>query len=209
MKSKIIPIFFLAIGLGFTAVLASVYSDAGVLYRKRERTQLPVLGDAPTFELTDVDGKTITRESLAGNVWTLNFFFTSCEQVCPALIDNVRAMQAKFPLEAPLRAVAISVDPKNDTAERRKAYMAAHELLPARWHLLSGPIEEVRRISEKDLKAVLGEDVSLHSTRVFLVDGNGKIRGSYLGLKPDDMEKLRKDARTLSRLLTEANAAQG
>ena len=184
---------FFAVAILFLGLFGFLYADAGVLFRKRPAENLPVIGDAPVATMMNSQGETWSTESLRGKIWTFNFFFTSCEHVCPTIVRNIQDVQNGFTGNGEPFAVAISVEPETDTPEAMRAFVEKHALNTQRWQLLRAPIEDVKALSEKQLKVALGPEASLHSNRVFLIDRKGKIRGSYLALKKDEMARLAKD----------------
>ena len=72
-----------------------------------------------------------------------------------------------------------------------------------RWHFLTGDKSRLYDLSIKGFKLALedtgGTDVEpiTHSTRLVLIDKQGKIRGYYGGTDEDDMKKLFTDAAAL------------
>jgi protein SCO1/2 len=158
-------------------------------------------GAAPEFSLTDQNGKTVTRADLAGKVWIADFIFTNCAGTCPMLTDTMIRLQGALPKEVHL--VSFSVDPGRDTPDVLAAYAAKVEADKDRWHFLTGEKEKLYDLSIKGFKLALedtgGTDAEpiTHSTRLVLVDKEGKIRGYYGGTDKEEMKKLFFDAMKL------------
>ena len=78
------------------------------------------------FSLTDQHGERVNRERLYGQ-WTLAFVgYTYCPDICPLTLAKLAGVQPDLAamVQQPLKVWFISVDPKRDTAELLKAYMA-------------------------------------------------------------------------------------
>jgi len=128
--------------------------------------------------------------------YVVRFFFTRCGSVCPTLTANLRSVTAPV--------VSISVD-ADDTAESMAAY-ARREGLPASWSFVSAPLPLVHRFARESLfcgpedfrRTANGKEV-MHSEKLFLVDGSGRLRGLYNGSLPLEVDHLREDLARLRR----------
>ena len=147
----------------------------------------PVLSELPTFSLVDSSGAPFGSAELRGQVWIASFFFTRCPSVCPVLMSRMAALQNRFKDEhvADIRLVSITVDPVRDTPEVLRAAAPKYGVDPARWTLLTGPLERVRDLCVSGFKVpgldgtgMLDGDIP-HTTKVVLVDPSGRIRGYY------------------------------
>lgn len=157
---------------------------------RREFRELPVLGQLTDFQLVERDGQPRTLADLKGEIWFAGFFFTDCPGPCPALISQmVELSRAVGRTKGKVRVVAITVDPETDTPERLREYAQRMGVGENFW-LLTGPLPEVFRIAREGFKVAVEENPPemvpqagkmLHSTKVALVDGQGRIRGYYDG----------------------------
>ena len=155
-------------------------------------------GVAPEFSLTDQNGKTVTRRDLAGKVWIADFIFTNCAGTCPVISGTMRRLQDSLPPE--IHLVSFSVDPERDTPDVLAKYAEQFRADKGRWHFLTGGKDKLHDLSIKGFKLALdetdGTDVEpiTHSTRLVLVDKDGRIRGYYGGTEDEEMKRLFKDA---------------
>lgn len=174
----------------------------------------PVLGQVPTFSLTDQANRTVTDGDLRGKVWVADFFFTRCTTICPLLTERVAGVErwaAAEHLDGKLAFVSFSVDPERDTPAVLAEYAAKHAADPARWHFLTGDAKAIERASVDGFRLALsrtprangapagdGPDGAtvLHGMKLILVDGDGRIRG-YYDASPDGLPHLEADARRL------------
>ena len=159
--------------------------------------QLPKLGSIPSFEFTDSDGNLISQEDLSGKIWVADFIFTTCTMACPVMTGNMNLIHKAFKNNDKVRIVSISVYPEYDTPEILKEYASRYNANTNRWHFLTGPEENVKRVIKNGFKMGDYEDIIFHSEKFALVDQNGNIRGYYNGIKTDDIKTLKKDIRVL------------
>ena len=101
---------------------------------------------APSFQLKDHFGKTVTISDLSGKVVVLTFLYTSCPDVCPVVTDTLHRAHVLLGNDASaVEFVAISVDPQRDSVETALQYSQEKDMLN-RWHYLVGSQEELAPI---------------------------------------------------------------
>jgi cytochrome oxidase Cu insertion factor (SCO1/SenC/PrrC family) len=108
----------------------------------RERLHGQSAGYAiPDVTLVDQDGAAFRLAAELGRPGpvVLQFIFTTCATVCPALSGTLAAAQDRLP---GVRLLSISIDPEEDTPARLAAYARRFGAGP-RWRLLTGRLEEV------------------------------------------------------------------
>ncbi len=137
----------------------------------------PILGRLPEFSFTDIQGRKVDNTSLHDGSWAINFFFSSCPKICPAINSKLKALSLENP---ELNLLSISVDPERDTAEALANYAAKLELPLERWHFVTLPKAESAKFAEQ-IMLYLGDTTEEHNTRVVFTDHMGQIRGSFRG----------------------------
>ena len=101
---------------------------------------------APNFELTNQAGRSLSLESLKGQVVVLTFLYTNCPDVCPIVTSRLREVQTLLGSDADdARFVAVSVDPDRDTIESAREYLDKWGL-SANWHFLVGDRPELEEV---------------------------------------------------------------
>jgi protein SCO1 len=75
----------------------------------------------------------------------LQFIFTTCPSVCPALSTTLSAAQEE--LGEDVRMVSISIDPEHDTPARLRDYARRFKAGP-QWWLLTGSREDVAAVQK-------------------------------------------------------------
>ncbi len=78
------------------------------------------------FALRDQDGNLITAASLRGQPVIVAFMYTTCDDGCPTMAQQIRGALDRLGSDVPV--VAISVDPANDTPASAKRFLAAQHL---------------------------------------------------------------------------------
>lgn len=157
---------------------------------------LAPVGKVADFTLTDQDGAAFSAADLAGKVWVVDFFFTSCPSFCPLLTGAMSALAREHASTASLRFLSITVDPGTDTPEVLRAFAEREGLPQQRWRLLSGKKEDIVALCEQSFRLAFGEldgatgDIT-HSSRLVLVDSTGNIRGYFDALDPAQQGRLR------------------
>jgi protein SCO1/2 len=155
----------------------------------------------PPFALTERNGRTITRDDLAGKVWVVDFFYTTCPGPCPMLSSRLSEIQKEIGGDDRVRLVSISTDPEKDTPEILQLYAKRFEA-SERWLFLTGNKEQIYQLGRQGFKVPIVEDRTAadpitHSTRLILVDQSGAIRGFHDGIGPDGSKQLVRDIRRL------------
>lgn len=149
-------------------------------------TRLEANEPAPGFSLVDEDGRTISLAGLRGQVVVLTFFYSTCTDVCPILIDTLQ--RAEDALDAGererVRFVAITVDPVRDTGERLKEFRSERGLEGGSWSLLTGSLPALAGVAA-DYGVVVrpapGGDL-VHNSVFVIIDPAGNLRAELHGV---------------------------
>jgi len=188
-------------GLGLAVVLALVARSM------RPRAPLPVLGQIPTFELTDQVGAPFTGDAMRGHVSVVDFVFTRCPSSCPRLTARMGELQGRLAADrSDARLVSFSVDPENDTPAVLADYAAKAHADARRWTFVTGRYDDVARavvlgfkISTAKVTTGAGDSEVTHGDWFVLVDRTGAIRGYYPTEEDGDFRRLVDDAERLDR----------
>ena len=160
---------------------------------------LPLLGLAPEFSLTERSGRQVDSTELDGRVWVANFVFTECTGPCPLLSLRMSRIQTALEDEPEARLVSFTVDPENDTPEVLAGYAKRFNADPVRWLFLTGDKTGLYQLIKGGFKLAIDDGgqapapdsgIITHSLRFVLVDRQGRIRGYFQGGESDLEEKL-------------------
>lgn len=174
---------------------------------------LPVLRTLSSMELVDQEGEPVNLQTFRGQPWFANIIFTRCPGPCARMTQKMRQLQEALPAEASeVQLVSLTTDPDFDTPEVLSQYARKFQADTRSWKFLTGTKEEIVRVSTQEWLLVMLEkgeaerespnDIFLHSTLTVLMDGLGRIRGTYEILEEGQLEEALAD---LQRLLQEAS----
>lgn len=158
-----------------------------------------------TFSLTNQLGHLITKDSLDGNIYVANFFFTSCTSICPKMVNNLQYLQDTFADNKDFKLVSFTVTPEEDSVEILKNYGEIHTINPSKWYLLTGNKDEIYKLgrmsyfAEKELGLKKDSSDFLHTESMLLIDKKGRIRGIYNATQKADINRIIDDIRVLMR----------
>ena len=159
--------------------------------------------DVQSFSFQNQDGKTVSLESLKGQVWVADFIFTNCKTICPPMTSHMAELQKQMEEEnLQARIVSFSVDPENDTPEKLKKFAANYPLSFQNWDFLTGySQEEIEKFALKSFKSIVkkpeDEDQVIHQSSFYLVDQNGKVVKDYDGARNTPYDEIIADIKTL------------
>ncbi len=111
--------------LGFFAVLLTAF----YLFIFDEHTftdsKLAVINDKiPEFSFTNQDGKLITQKTTADKVYVAEYFFTTCQGICPKMNANMRRVFDEYKNEKDFLILSHTCMPETDSVPVLKAYEA-------------------------------------------------------------------------------------
>ena len=171
----------------------------------KEEPQYRSIHRVGPFALTNQDGRIVSEENLRDKIRIVGFFFTSCPGICSSMMANKVTVQKAFEGNDLIRLVSFSVMPEVDTVSVLNDYAATYKIQSANWDLLTGDrhsIYQLARLSyfaEAEMTVSDDNDGIIHSEKLLLVDGKGRIRGVYNGTLAFDMRRLIEDVRILER----------
>jgi cytochrome oxidase Cu insertion factor (SCO1/SenC/PrrC family) len=145
------------------------------------------------FRLTDQNEMIRTEKDFQGKYMLVFFGYTYCPDVCPTTLAVMAdALEKMGPLADKVAPVFITVDPKRDTPEKIKSYLASFGPRFVGLTGTSGDIASVAkeyRVYYRDHPAENGSEYTVdHSGVVYLMDPNGMFVANYsLETSPDDL----------------------
>lgn len=141
--------------------------------------------------LVDQAARKTEWRALRGKPRLVAMFYTSCQYICPLIVDSGKAVERQLaPAErARIGIVLVSMDPARDTPKALQAVADKRKLDGGRWTLLAPQADDVRGIA-----AVLGvryrqlaDGQFNHSSTLVLLDADGRVlaRTEKMGTQPD------------------------
>jgi protein SCO1/2 len=154
---------------------------------------LPAGLEAPELGLRDEEGEVVRMSGLRGEPVIVTFLYSSCEDSCPAQAQQVKGALNELGRDLP--ALAISVDPTNDTADSARAFLS-EQRMTGRMRFVLGTRRDLRRVWRGYAVEPQLDDLD-HTARIVLVDGDGIQRVGY-PLGEVTPERLAHDLRLLA-----------
>ena len=135
---------------------------------------------APALSLRDASGTRFTLNAMRGRYVLVTFLYTHCPDVCPLIASNLNTVLRTLGQDAKVNVIAVSVDPKGDTAASVRAYGKRMHLEPG-FHFLIGTRAQLRPVWEAwhVLAVDRRPDLVEHTGYTALVDPSGKQRLLY------------------------------
>jgi len=154
------------------------------------------------FSFTNQNGKTITEKDYEGKIYVADFFFTTCQTICPRMTTNMVEIQKAFVNNPEVMLLSHSVLPDIDSVPVLKAYSIKNGVIDSKWNLVTGDKKEIYGIARKSYLAVkTGKPEELydmvHTENFILVDTKRRVRGFYDGTKNEDITRLIADVKWL------------
>jgi len=168
------------IGITFILLIFGIWAVPKII-NKISNPSLLKFEKVPDFSFINQHGNTISNQDFAGKVYVVEFFFASCPTICPKMHKSLLKIQGEFYGNPNFGIASITIDPKRDTSERLKKYAEEHNATLKNWHLLTGDIDTIYKLSNKGFKLYAGENAEAeggfeHSGLFALIDRDGYIR---------------------------------
>jgi protein SCO1/2 len=133
------------------------------------------------MNLVDQRGTEFTLEDRKGQPMLISMFYTSCQFVCPMLVDALKSTESKLRNEerSRLNVLLVTFDPVHDSVEVLKKTANQHQIEGDRWSFSRSDAKSVRKLAAMlgiQYKALPNGEFN-HTTALILIDANGRIKG--------------------------------
>lgn len=213
MQIKPINLLLLIVALGIF-VYAFLFIDSSKPLRK-----LPIYGNkylenkdtvfhkVPAFRFINQDSIVITEQNFEGAIYLVDFFFTTCQSICPIMSTQMQRVADAFKENDAVKIISHTVDPETDNIQQLKEYATKHQADSKQWHFLTGSKQDLYHIARNGYlldahEGDGGEEDFIHTQNFALVDKDKRIRGFYDGTNTEEIDQLIKD---INLLLAEYN----
>tara|TARA_B100001109_G_scaffold247781_1_gene237936 strand:+ start:500 stop:1171 length:672 start_codon:yes stop_codon:yes gene_type:complete len=153
------------------------------------------------FKLTNQNGEKITQEYYNDKIYVADFFFTTCQDICPVMTKNMYQLQQELKNDNNILFLSHTVIPEIDTVEQLKKYAIENKIDESRWNLVTGDKKQIYELARKSYLAVedveFGEFDMIHTENFMLIDKQKQIRGFYDGTNSEEIQRLLKDIEIL------------
>lgn len=200
--------------LGLMALMVSCEAPEQTVAHKQ---LLPIIGDKklggveakdtiyhtiPDFSFVNQYNETITQKTTQNKIYVADFFFATCQSICPQMSSRLVNVQKAFAKDNEILILSHTVNPLHDTVEILKGYAQSYGAEKNKWHFLTGNKKEIYAIAKDGyLINALEDDGTpegfLHSELFLLIDKQKRIRGMYDGTDSVAVAKLIADIKLL------------
>ena len=153
------------------------------------------------FKLTNQNGKEITQANYKDKIYVADFFFTTCQDICPVMTKNMYQLQEELKNDNQILLLSHTVIPEVDTVEQLKKYAIENNVDDSKWNLVTGDKKQIYELARKSYLAVedsnFNEFDMIHTENFMLIDKEKQIRGFYDGTNSEDINRLLKDIEIL------------
>lgn len=162
------------------------------------------------FSYLNQDSVAVSDKDFDGKIYVADFFFTSCNSICPVMHRNMLNVYKKFKDHPKVKFLSHSIDIKYDLPSRLKTYATKLGIEGNQWEFVHGSRDSIFDISARNYLVSAFEDSSnpqglVHQGWFILVDTKKQIRGAYDGTNEDQVKQLMED---MDKLLKEEASSE-
>lgn len=173
------------------AMVSTELVDSTIQYQKKYHK----IAD---FSLINQNGETITQNDYKDKIYVADFFFTTCQTICPIMTNNMAKIQKELINDTDVLLLSHSVTPEIDSVAQLKRYALEKGVNDAKWNLVTGDKKQIYELARKSYLAVKdfgdgGPFDMIHTENFMLIDKKRQIRGFYDGTNADDIGRLLSD----------------
>ena len=155
------------------------------------------------FELVNQNGKTITEKNYQDKIYIADFFFTTCQTICPVMTDNMVTIQNEIKNNNDIMLLSHTVTPEIDSVAQLKKYAIKKSVIDSKWNLVTGDRKQIYDLARKSYLVVeddgSGDYGMVHTENFALIDKKKQIRGVYSGISKSGIDSLLNDIQTLKK----------
>lgn len=156
------------------------------------------------FKLVNQNGDTITQDFYNDKIYVADFFFTTCQTICPIMTGHMLKIQEQVKNDREVLLLSHSVIPKADSVPQLKKYALENGIIDEKWNLVTGDKKQIYDLARKSYLAAKSEGDAgpfdmIHTENFVLIDQEKRIRGFYDGTDPQAIEDLMHDISILKK----------
>ena len=179
------------------AMVSTELVDSTIQYQKKYHK-------IANFTLVNQNGRTITQNDYKDKIYIADFFFTTCQTICPIMTNHMVEIQKKIINDRDVMLLSHSVTPDIDSVAQLKRYALEKGVNDEKWNLVTGDKKEIYRLARKSYLAVKdngdgGPFDMVHTENFMLIDKKSQIRGFYDGTNEEDIDRLLNDLEILKK----------
>lgn len=190
---------------GFFVVLVGLFWLFTFIGTDNWKKKSPVLSYVMPFSFTDQNGQPFTEREMNGKVCVVEYFFTTCQGICPSLNNNMKKVYDTYKNNPNVLFISHTCMPEVDSVPILKRYADSIGANAQQWKFLTGRKDSLYQMARKSyllddqnnpVQSI--EDQFIHTQFWALVDKQGRVRVQiYDGLKMKEVNKIIKDIEQL------------
>lgn len=153
------------------------------------------------FSLINQNGETVTQADYDNKIYVADFFFTTCQTICPIMTDHMLKIQKALAHDDSILLLSHTVTPEIDSVAQLKKYAMEKGVDDKKWNLVTGERREIYDLARKSYLVAKDNPYEkfdlIHTENFVLVDKKKRIRGFYDGTDPEAIEELLEDIEIL------------
>ncbi|TYA52315.1 SCO family protein [Formosa maritima] len=154
------------------------------------------------YSLVNQNGEIITQDAYKDKIYVADFFFTTCQTICPIMTDHMVLIQNEILNDKEVMLLSHSVTPEIDSVPQLKKYALKKGVNDSKWNLVTGDKKQIYTLARKSYLAVKDDGTGdaydmIHTENFMLIDKKRQIRGYYDGTNPEDISRLLDDIKIL------------
>jgi len=150
------------------------------------------------FILINQNGKKISQAHYSDKIYIADFFFTTCQTICPIMTGHMKEIQDRLIDDQEVLLLSHTVTPAIDSVPRLKKYAVEKGVIDAKWNLVTGDKKQIYELARKSYLAAKSDGDGgpydlIHTENFVLVDKKKRIRGFYDGTNPKEIDRIIED----------------
>jgi protein SCO1/2 len=154
------------------------------------------------FSLTDQYGRAVTNKNFEGKTYVADFFFATCQTICPKMTSELNYVQEKFQDDPGINIISHTVNPEHDSVSVLFDYSNKYKAQKDKWFFVTGDKKQIYDLARNSyfITAMPGNGGAndfIHSEKMVLIDKDKRIRGYYDGTDHADIVRLVEEIQVL------------
>lgn len=155
------------------------------------------------FKLINQNGDTITAKDYKDKIYVADFFFTTCQSICPIMTDQMYRIQEEIKNDDEVKLLSHSVTPEIDSVAQLNKYAKEKGVNDNKWNLVTGDRKQIYDLARKSYLVVKDDNTQdygmIHTENFALIDKEKRVRGWYDGTSETSVDSLLMDIQKLKK----------
>ncbi|TYA74486.1 SCO family protein [Seonamhaeicola marinus] len=145
------------------------------------------------FEIYNHLGEKVALNSYKGQLQVVNFFFSTCPSICPAMENEIEGIATTNRSEDVV-FLSVTINPEQDTIPVLWDHASQFLNKPENWFFLRTEPEDLLTVAKMYLATIdTSQNQFYHTSNAVLIDTDLNIRGLYDLLNSQEVDFLKED----------------